>query len=403
MNSPYFSQQQSALKPHSRPPKTADDAMHPDFVKRRRQAFEAARQTHGSIDSLILCDPLDIQYLTGTSHGISWLVVGSNTQFAISRHMLVSEVRDEAVNCDILLASTTSTERVLLEQFIMRELQNRGLNTAAIDPARLTAQSYIQLQKHSEAAGVTLHTVPEVLAQVRAIKDPGEQALTLHCVEIAEQALSELLAPGSSALIGRTERELSEELETRMRALGADRQGFPETGIIVASGPNSARPHHTPGIRRVSAGEALLFDWGAEVDGYRSDSTRTVFPCSVPAFALEAYPIVEQALLRAAARLRNGASMGEIDRAARETVTDAGYTEFHYGVGHGVGLAIHEVPWLRANSTEICRTDMLTTIEPGIYLPGVGGIRIENIYRVTDDGNEQLGSLPTNLESMVIA
>ncbi len=147
MNSPFFSQQQSALKPHPRPPKTADDAKHPDFVKRRRQAFEAARQTHGSIDSLILCDPLDIQYLTGTSHGISWLVVGSNTQFAISRHMLVSEVRDEAVNCDILLASTTSTERVLLEQFIMRELQNRGLNTAAIDPARLTAQSYIQLQK----------------------------------------------------------------------------------------------------------------------------------------------------------------------------------------------------------------------------------------------------------------
>ncbi len=105
MNSPFFSQQQSALKPHPRPPKTADDAKHPDFVKRRRQAFEAARQTHGSIDSLILCDPLDIQYLTGTSHGISWLVVGSNTQFAISRHMLVSEVRDEAVNCDILLAS----------------------------------------------------------------------------------------------------------------------------------------------------------------------------------------------------------------------------------------------------------------------------------------------------------
>jgi Xaa-Pro aminopeptidase len=182
-----------------------------------------------------------------------------------------------------------------------------------------------------------------------------------------------------------------------MWALGADRQGFPETGIIVASGPNSAKPHHAPGHRRVAAGEALLIDWGAEVSGYRSDLTRTVFPGSVPGFALQAYPIVEQALQRAAGRLRAGAAMGEIDRAARETITDAGYTEFHYGVGHGVGLAIHEAPWLRANSTDLCEPGMLTTIEPGIYLPDIGGIRIENLYQITRDGSECLGNLPTDL------
>ena len=95
--------------------------------------------------------------------------------------------------------------------------------------------------------------------------------------------------------------------------------------------------------------------------------------------------------------------MGDIDRAARDTITDAGYPEFHYGVGHGVGLAIHEAPWLRAHSGDRCATDMLTTIEPGIYLPGTGGIRIENVYRVTDDGHECLGALPTALETMVIA
>ena len=151
------------------------------------------------------------------------------------------------------------------------------------------------------------------------------------------------------------------------------------------------------------AGEALLFDWGAEFSGYRSDITRTVFPDSVPEFARQAYPLVEQALLRAAACLRPGAAAGDIDRAARNTITDAGYGEFHYGVGHGVGLAIHEAPWLRAHSNDLCATDMLTTIEPGIYLPGIGGIRIENVYRVTDDGNECLGELPTALESMIIA
>ena len=123
----------------------------------------------------------------------------------------------------------------------------------------------------------------------------------------------------------------------------------------------------------------------------------------MPEFARQAYPIVEQALHRAARRLRAGATMGEIDQAARETVTDADYPEFHYGVGHGVGLAIHEAPWLRADATELCEPDMLTTIEPGIYLPGIGGIRIENLYRVTPDGNECLGGLPTELGAMMIS
>ena len=246
-------------------------------------------------------------------------------------------------------------------------------------------------------------SLPESLASLRAVKDSHELALTRRCVRIAEQAFSDLIQQGAAALVGRSERDLADELETRMWALGADRQGFPETGIIVACGPNSACPHHTPGPRRVAAGEALLFDWGAEFAGYRSDITRTVFPGSVPDFARQAYPIVEQALHRAAAKLRPGAAMGDVDRAARETVTDAGYPEFHYGVGHGLGLAIHEAPWLRAHSTARCATDMLTTIEPGIYLPDVGGIRIENVYLVTDDGNECLGELPTALEMMVIA
>jgi Xaa-Pro aminopeptidase len=95
--------------------------------------------------------------------------------------------------------------------------------------------------------------------------------------------------------------------------------------------------------------------------------------------------------------------MGEIDKLARETVTSAGYEEFHYGVGHGVGLEIHEAPWLRSRSTEFLQTNMLTTIEPGIYLPGIGGIRLEKIYRVTDSGHETLGTLTTSLEDMIIS
>lgn len=375
----------------------------PNFLRRRERALEQARRLDGRADSLLLCDPLDIHYLTGTSHGISWLVVQEGFSFAVSRHMLVREVRAEAVDCEILLASVRSTERPELEQFVVAELVKRGLDCVILDPARVSAQSYRHLSRHASHCGVKLLDSPEVLAGVRALKDSVEIDLTRRCVRIAEQALSDLLAQGATALIGRTERELANELESRMWSLGADRQGFPGTGIIVAGGPNSASAHHSPGHRRIVPGEALLIDWGAEVSGYRSDLTRTVFPRSVPAFAQQAYPVVEQALQRAAAHLRAGVMMGEIDDAARKTIMDAGYTEFHYGVGHGVGLAIHEEPWLRAHSTESCQIDMLTTIEPGIYLPEIGGIRIENLYHITRDGAECLGALPTDLGSMVIA
>jgi Xaa-Pro aminopeptidase len=351
---------------------------------------------------VVLSAPLDIRHLTGSREGISWLVLFEAASFAISRHMLVSEVSAEAVDCEILLASDRSTERPDLELFIITRLARQGLRRIVIDPARLSAQSYLRLTAHAQAASLEILSLPDLLSDVRAVKDPSEITLTRRCVAIAEAAFRSLIAEGAAALIGRTEREIANELEIRMWAAGADRQGFPETGVIVASGPNSASAHHTPGTRRIVAGEPLLIDWGAELAGYRCDSTRTIFPGGVPDFALQAYPIVEQALHLAASHLRAGAAMGEVDRAARETVTNAGYPEFHYGVGHGVGLAIHEAPWLRAHASELCQIDMLTTIEPGIYLPGIGGIRIENLYRVTPDGNECLGDLPTDLASMVI-
>jgi len=184
--------------------------------------------------------------------------------------------------------------------------------------------------------------------------------------------------------------------------LGADRQGFPDSGVIVASGPNSASAHHSPGSRKVRMGEPLLIDWGAELGGYRSDMTRTVFPGRVAEFAVRAYPVVETALKSAEKALKAGACLGEIDRTARDIVIDAGYPEFHYGLGHGVGLAIHEAPWIRAHSTELPGPGMITTLEPGVYLPGIGGIRIECLYSINTSGVFRIDKLPTSLESMIL-
>lgn len=373
-----------------------------DFPARRRRALAAAREVDESVAALVLHDAQDIHYLTGTREGISWLVVADAGTFAVSRHMLVDEVRAEAVDCEVLLASARSTDQPDLAAFVIGALAGRGLSVVAADPCRFPAQAYLLLRERAAAGGVGLRALPDLFAGLRAVKDAAELSRTRRCVEIAETAFAGLLDGGAAGLVGRSERELAIELEARMRALGADRQAFPGTGIIVASGPNSAKPHHAPGARRVVAGEALLFDWGAELDGYRSDLTRTVFPGGVAEFARDAYPVVELALARAAGLLAAGVAMGEIDGIARETVMAAGYPEFHYGVGHGVGLAIHEAPWLRAGSTVPCAEDMLTTLEPGIYLPGIGGIRIECLYRVTREGAECLGRLPTDLPSMVL-
>jgi Xaa-Pro aminopeptidase len=374
----------------------------PDFAERRRRALEAARRVPGPIDALIVSDPHDIHYLTGVHEGIFWLALSDQSPVGISRHMLRAEVQAVAPDCEILLATERSTERPQMELFVITELANRGLTTAVFDPARLSTSSYLELTRHAAVAGIALHPLPDLLANQRAVKDDWEIHLTRRCVTIAEQALAELISGGADSLIGRTERDIVNELDSRMRALGAERQAFPGTDIIVASGPNSASAHHSSGERKVGPDEALLIDWGAEISSYRSDSTRTLFIGSIPDFAIDAYPVVQEALNLAANALRAGAVTGEIDRLARETVTSAGYDEFHYGVGHGVGLQIHEAPWIRAHATELLQTNMLTTIEPGIYLPGIGGIRLENIFRVTDDGHEPLGTLPTNLESMII-
>ena len=378
-------------------------ALTPDFAKRRLLALQSARKVSDKIDALIVSDHHDIHYLTGVHEGIFWLVLSDQGAIGISRHMLLAEVRSAAPDCEILLPTTLSTESAQMERFLMTEAAKRGLNNCAIDSSRLSASSYLLLAQHATAAGVTLQALPNLLAGLRAVKDESEIALTRRCVAIAEAALAELISGGASKLIGRTERDIVNQLDARMRALGADRQAFPGTDIIVASGPNSASAHHTSGQRRIAAGEALLIDWGAELSSYRSDSTRTLFIGELPDFAVKAYPVVQEALDRAANAVRAGASMGEIDKLARETVTSAGYEEFHYGVGHGVGLEIHEAPWLRSRSTEFLQTNMLTTIEPGIYLPGIGGIRLEKIYRVTDSGHETLGTLTTNLEDMIIS
>lgn len=373
-----------------------------DFAKRRDNLAESREQSGTGPAAFLICNPMDIAYLTGVDEGISWLAVWQAGGFAITRHMLVREVEAALGDFELLLPSERSTDRVNLEDFLTSELSRRGLKELLIDPARMSAAGYKSLEKSAASTGLQIADAPSLVSRLRQRKDNEEHQTILRCIGIAEQAFSGLIERGSKGLIGRTEREIARELEGRMIALGADRQGFPGSGIIIASGPNSASNHHRPGSRKVAKGDTLLIDWGAELDGYRSDLTRTLFIEELPDYARTAFPVVLAALENAARALQVGATMGEVDAAARDTILSAGFTEFHYGVGHGIGLEIHEAPWLRAHSEETLQIGMITTIEPGIYLYGEGGIRIESNYRVSEEGPQRLDRLTTSLDDMIL-
>jgi len=223
---------------------------------------------------------------------------------------------------------------------------------------------------------------------LRIVKDPAEIDWTRKASALAEAAFLEVirhLAPGL------TEKAVAWALEKAMREAGADSLSFP---VIVASGPNSALPHAIPGNRRIQASEPILFDWGARLKGYCSDTSRTVIIGKPDDRFLTVYDTVRQAQETAIRAIAPGAHGRQIDALARDRIAAAGFGDrFTHGLGHGTGLAIHEPPRLSPTSDTVLAPGMICTVEPGIYIPGWGGVRLENQVIVTSDGADVLTRL----------
>jgi Xaa-Pro aminopeptidase len=198
-------------------------------------------------------------------------------------------------------------------------------------------------------------------------------------------------------LVGRTERQVAVDLEREMRERGAEEPSFPS---IVAAGPNGALPHATPGSTEIVPGQLVVVDLGCKLDGYCSDCTRTFATGDLDDQALEVYELVERAQLEALGAIRAGAGCREVDGVARSIIESAGYGErFGHGLGHGVGIEVHEAPRLSRLAPEDARLEAgnVVTVEPGVYLPGELGVRIEDLVTVTDDGCEILSGFPKTL------
>ena len=266
-----------------------------------------------------------------------------------------------------------------------------GFIAEAGSPARIgfesntvTVAQYQDMQK--AVPQVEWSGVNGLIESVRAVKDADELALTQKTIDLAEDGLRHLLTVLKP---GMTEKQAAWELEVYLRTHGADALSF-ET--IVASGPNAALPHYHPGERVIQAGEPITIDWGAAIDGYRSDLTRTIVLGEPDVKFREVYGVVLRAQLNAIANIKAGQTGKEADAFARDVIAAAGYGDnFGHGLGHGVGLAVHEQP--RASFTvedERLPANSILTVEPGIYLPGWGGVRIEDMILVKDGGNEVL-------------
>jgi Xaa-Pro aminopeptidase len=250
---------------------------------------------------------------------------------------------------------------------------------------------YAEWERLSAGAGKLVPTVGIVDSQ-RAVKDVDEVGKLRRAAKIADRGLEALTA---ETWVGRSEKELAWRLRELLHAHGADELSFDS---IVASGPNGALPHASPSDRIVEKGTLVTVDWGARVDGYCSDCTRTFSTGNLPDRLREAYDVCLEAQKCACANIKAGMTGIEADALARDPITDAGFGEnFGHGLGHGVGLLVHEAPRLSTESGDTLEPGHAVTIEPGIYLEGLGGVRIEDLAIVREGGIELLTAFPKEL------
>lgn len=261
----------------------------------------------------------------------------------------------------------------------------------AFEADAMTYANYDELRR----GGLELEPRRGVVESLRIVKEPEELDTVRRATEVTDRAYESLAEEQFS---GRTEKALAWRMEQLLHECGADGVAFP---VDIAAGPTAASPHAVPGDRVVQEGDLVLVDAGAQVDGYCSDCTRTFAVGEVSDSLRELYDLVRRAQQAGLDAVRPGASGRDVDAAARAVIADAGYGEnFGHGLGHGLGLLVHEAPVLRPESEDVLAAGHVVTVEPGIYLSGVAGVRIEDLVVVTDDGAEVLTSFPKELAAV---
>jgi Xaa-Pro aminopeptidase len=353
----------------------------------RLAALRELFPTH-ELDALLVSGPENRRYISGfTADDPGWgmLLITAREAMLLTDFRYQIWAQQEARDFEVLIY------KVELGETLAGLLNNLKVGRLGFEAAHLTYWQYQRLTKKVADAGLTVTWQPTegLVESLRQRKTAAELAVMRRALKLTESVMRQVegeLAPGL------TERQVAWEIEKRLREGGAEGLAFPS---IVAAGPNSARPHHHPGDYVIQAGEPIIIDMGAKVDGYCADMTRTFILGPPDEEFRKIYSLVRRAQAKAEAGLKAGMDSLAGDALAREVIAAGGYGEaFGHSLGHGVGLAVHEIPSLSpAEARRVALPDgCVVTVEPGIYLTGWGGVRLEDMARLTPEGAEVMNT-----------
>ncbi|MCA9060829.1 MAG: aminopeptidase P family protein [Planctomycetaceae bacterium] len=362
----------------------------PRYAQRRNKLLREIKAAGAA--GMLVTAVSNVRYLTGFTGDSSWLLLSPSTTRLFSDTRYETQLATECPDLDVEIRDSGMTMNAAVSAAIAKI----GLRNLAFEPDRMTVGQLTGLQKATE--GVDWLPLPAAVEQLREVKDKWELAEIRAAVRMAERGIAVTRA---SLVPEQSERDVRYLLEAAMRSFGANGPAFEP---IIGVGPTGALPHAHAGQLRVSESPALLIDWGAETpSGYRSDITRVLFTAKPTALMRKVYQTVLDAQKAAIEAIRPGALCCDVDRIARSAIENAGYGKyFGHGLGHGFGLEIHESVRLSPLSQQVLEPGMVVTVEPGIYLAGQFGVRIEDDVLVTADGYEVLTSVPKELEEVIL-
>jgi Xaa-Pro aminopeptidase len=337
-------------------------------------------------DALLVTSLTNIRYLTGFTGSAAVLLVAPDRLLFVTdgryRDQSAAQLAAAGVEADIEVSN--NDQKALLRGAV----EAAGIGRLGLEADAVTWSAQ-QAYASDWFADLELVSTTGLVAGLRITKDPGEIARLRAACTIADDAFAEVRGRLAEGLL---EQEFGLELDTAMRRRGADDVSF-ET--IVASGPNGALPHHRPGRRKIVEGDLVVIDFGALVDGYHSDMTRTIMVGEPSATQQRMYDVVIEAQAAGVAAVAPGVEAKAVDQACRDVIAAAGWEDaFLHGTGHGVGLDIHEDPRVGKTATAVLAPGHVVTVEPGVYLPDHGGVRIEDTVVVTATGGDPITRAP---------
>jgi Xaa-Pro aminopeptidase len=356
----------------------------------RRERIQRRMRKEG-LAGFLVTNETNVRYLTGFTGDSSYLLLTPTDQWILSDARYDEQLSTECPDIAAIIRRPPQT----LVEILAATLAPQTLHHLALEADAVTLTLYDQLA--SGLPDVELVATRGWVEQLREIKDREEIRSIRRAIQVAERAFGVVRA-GLRA--DQTETGIAAHLEHQIRDFGGEGFSFP---AIIAAGARAALPHARPTNASIGGNSLVLFDWGAVVEGYRSDLTRLLTTAKIPPKLERVYQVVLTAQRQAIEAIRPGVLLSEVDAVARGVIDAAGFGKrFGHGLGHGFGLEIHEQPRLAPGQDRPLQRGMVVTVEPGIYLPGWGGVRIEDDVLVTRDGHEVLSSLPKELDSCVV-